>query len=54
MEAERHRLEQEFQLQEEKILAELRAARAQVVHTEGQIPLIKEAMNKVRSMMSGT
>jgi len=41
MEAERHRLESEHQLEVEKILAELRSARAQVVKTEGQIPLIK-------------
>ena len=41
MEAERHRLESEHQLEVEKILAELRNVRAQVVKTEGQIPLIK-------------
>lgn len=35
------------------MLAELRRARAQVIHTEGQIPLIKEALNKVREMLSG-
>jgi progesterone-induced-blocking factor 1 len=37
----------------EKILAELRNARAKVVHTEGQVPLIKEALNQVREMLSG-
>ena len=37
----------------EKVLAELRNARAQVVKTEGQIPLIKEAIYRVREMMSG-
>lgn len=37
----------------EKVLAELRNARAQVVKTEGQFPLIKEAIYRVREMMSG-
>jgi hypothetical protein len=41
MEVERHRIESEHQLEMEKVLAELRNARAQVVKTEGQIPLIK-------------
>lgn len=40
-EVERHRMESEHQLEMEKLLAELRQARAQVVKTEGQIPLIK-------------
>lgn len=34
-------------------MGELRRARAQAVHSEGQIPLIKEAVNKVREMLSG-
>lgn len=37
----------------EKLLSELRNARAKVVHTEGQIPLIKEALHQVREMLSG-
>ena len=37
----------------EKLLAELRHARSQVAKTEGQIPLIKEAVYRVREMMSG-
>ena len=41
MDAERHRMHTEHQLEMEKLLAELRTARAKVVHTEGQIPLIK-------------
>lgn len=41
MEVERHRLESEHQLENEKVLSELRRARSQVVKTEGQIPLIK-------------
>jgi hypothetical protein len=53
MEVERHRLESEHQLEMEKVLAELRNARAMVVKTEGQIPLIKEAIYRVREMMSG-
>jgi hypothetical protein len=32
----------------EKLLSELRNARAQVVKTEGQIPLIKEAIYRVK------
>ena len=51
--AERQRIEQEYQLEIEKVLSELRRARAQIIHTEGQIPLIKEALNKVREMLSG-
>ncbi len=53
MEVERHRLESEHQLEMEKVLSELRHARSQVVKTEGQIPLIKEAVYRVREMMSG-
>jgi progesterone-induced-blocking factor 1 len=53
MDAERHRVHTEHQLEMEKILAELRNARAKVVHTEGQVPLIKEALNQVREMLSG-
>jgi hypothetical protein len=41
MDAERHRMHTEHQLEMEKLFAELRNARAKVVHTEGQIPLIK-------------
>lgn len=48
MEVERHRLESEHQLEMEKVLSELRHARSQVVKTEGQIPLIKEAVYRVR------
>lgn len=54
MEVERHRIESEHQLEMEKVLAELRHARAQAVKTEGQIPLIKEAVYRVRELMSGT
>jgi len=32
----------------EKVLTELRNARSMVVKTEGQIPLIKEAIYRVR------
>ena len=53
MEVERHRLESEHQLEMEKVLSELRHARSQIVKTEGQIPLIKEAVYRVREMMSG-
>lgn len=53
MEVERHRLESEHQLEMEKVLSELRHARSQVVKTEDQIPLIKEAVYRVREMMSG-
>ena len=53
MEAERHRLESEHQLEMEKLLAELRNARSQVVRTEGQIPLIKEAIYRVKEMSTG-
>ena len=38
----------------EKVLAELRQARAQVVKSEGQMPLIKEAIYRVREMSAGT
>ena len=54
MEVERHRLESEHQLEMEKVLAELRQARAQVVKSEGQMPLIKEAIYRVREMSAGT
>lgn len=37
----------------EKVLGELRHARSQVVKTEGQIPLIKEAIYRVREMSTG-
>lgn len=53
MDAERHRLESEHQLEIEKVLAELRNARAQVVKTEGQIPMIKEAIYRVKEMITG-
>jgi hypothetical protein len=53
MDAERHRLESEHQLEIEKVLAELRNARAQVVKTEGQIPMIKEAFYRVKEMITG-
>ena len=53
MEVEKYRLESEHQLEMEKVLAELRNARSQVVKTEGQIPLMKEAIYRVREMMSG-
>jgi hypothetical protein len=53
MDAERHRLESEHQLEMEKLLAELRNARSQVVKTEGQIPLIKEAIYRVKEMSTG-
>lgn len=32
---------------------ELRLARAQIIKTESQIPLIKEALAEVRNMLSG-
>ena len=54
MEVERHRLESEHLLEMEKVLTELRNARANVVKTEGQIPLIKEAIYRVREMLNGT
>lgn len=53
MEVERHRLESEHLLEMEKVLTELRNARANVVKTEGQIPLIKEAIYRVREMLNG-
>jgi hypothetical protein len=52
-EAERNRVEQEHQIEVEKVLMELRRARTQIIHSEGQIPLIKEAVNKVREMLAG-
>jgi len=48
MEVERYRIESEHQLEMEKVLTELRNARSMVVKTEGQIPLIKEAIYRVR------
>jgi len=40
-------------LELEKVLSELRFARSQVVKTEGQIPMIKEAIYKVKEMSTG-
>jgi type IV secretory pathway VirB10-like protein len=52
-EVERGRMDQEHGMEVEKVLGELRRARAQVLHSEGQIPLIKEAINKVKEMLAG-
>lgn len=53
MEIERQKLRNEFQLEQDRLNQELRNARARVIQTEGQIPLIKEALSQVRDMLSG-
>lgn len=53
MEIERQKLRNEFQLEQDRLNQELRNARARVIQTEGQIPLIKEALAQVRDMLSG-
>ena len=53
MEDERYRLAQQHEIEKSKILEELKKARSKVVHSEGQIPLIKEALTQVREMLSG-
>lgn len=53
LELERQKLRAEQQLEVDRLTNELRNARARVIQTEGQIPLIKEALGQVRDMLSG-
>jgi progesterone-induced-blocking factor 1 len=53
LELERQKVRAEMQVELERLAGELRNARARVIQTEGQIPLIKEALAQVRDMLGG-
>lgn len=53
MELERKKLRGEFEAEMERVMVELRNTKARVIQSEGQIPLIQEALVQVRDMLSG-